>query len=233
MHTSYDDFRIAAERVLSRITDACRRSGRDKQEVSLLAVTKTHPVAAAHHAARFGLKSVGENRVQEACEKIPLGPPGLRWELIGHLQSNKARLAAKWFDRIQSVDSEKLLVALQKESLAIGKTLPVLLQINAGNDPAKFGADPQDAPRLLECARLQGNLRVEGLMTIAPLSEDPDAARRTFSRLREIRDDLRTKFGLPLAELSMGMSSDMDIAIAEGSTQVRVGSALFGARESK
>lgn len=233
MHTSYDDFRIAAERVLSRIADACRRSGRDKQEVSLLAVTKTHPVAAAHHAARFGLKSVGENRVQEACEKIPLGPPGLRWELIGHLQSNKARLAAKWFDRIQSVDSEKLLVALQKESLAIGKTLPVLLQINAGNDPAKFGADPQDAPRLLECARLQGNLRVEGLMTIAPLSEDPDAARRTFSRLREIRDDLRTKFGLPLAELSMGMSSDMDIAIAEGSTQVRVGSALFGARESK
>lgn len=233
MHTSYDDFRIAAERVLSRITDACRRSGRDKQEVSLLAVTKTHPVAAAHHAARFGLKSVGENRVQEACEKIPLGPPGLRWELIGHLQSNKARLAAKWFDRIQSVDSEKLLVALQKESLAIGKTLPVLLQINTGNDPAKFGADPQDAPRLLECARLQGNLRVEGLMTIAPLSEDPDAARRTFSRLREIRDDLRTKFGLPLAELSMGMSSDMDIAIAEGSTQVRVGSALFGARESK
>lgn len=233
MHLSYDDFCAAADRVISRIFEACRQSGRNACEVSLLAVTKTHPVMAAHYAARFGLKSVGENRVQEACEKIPLGPPGLRWELIGPLQSNKARLAAKWFDRIQSVDSEKLILALQKEAALIGKTLPILLQINAGNDPAKFGADPQEAPRLMECARIQPNLQVEGLMTIAPLSDDPDIARRTFSRLREIRDELRTESGLPLAELSMGMSSDMDIAIAEGSTQVRVGSALFGAREPK
>ncbi|MBP8255867.1 MAG: YggS family pyridoxal phosphate-dependent enzyme [Opitutaceae bacterium] len=232
MQTSYDDFRAAADRVLSRIAEACLRSARNKQDVSLLAVTKTHPVAAVHYAARFGLKSVGENRVQEACGKIPLGPPGMRWELIGHLQSNKVRLAVQWLDRIQSVDSEKLILALQKESSAIGKTLPILLQVNAGNDPAKFGVDPQDAPRLLECARMQPNLQVDGLMTIAPLSEDPDTARRTFSTLRELRDALRIQFGLPLAELSMGMSSDMDIAIAEGSTQVRVGSALFGARES-
>lgn len=233
MHVSYDDFCAAADRVISRITAACQQSGRNACEVSLLAVTKTHPVTAAQFAARYGLKSVGENRVQEACTKIPLGPPGLRWELIGHLQSNKVRLATKWFDRIQSVDTEKLILALQKEAALIGKTLPILLQINAGDDPAKFGADPPEAPRLLECARIQPNLHVDGLMTIAPLSDDPDIARRTFSRLREIRDELRTKSGLPLAELSMGMSSDMDVAIAEGSTQVRVGSALFGAREPK
>ncbi|HRP03287.1 MAG TPA: alanine racemase, partial [Opitutaceae bacterium] len=134
MHVSYDDFCAAADRVRSRIAEACRQCARDVREVSLLAVTKTHPVAAAHYAARFGLKSVGENRVQEACEKIPLGPPGMRWELIGHLQSNKARLATKWFDRIQSVDSEKLILALQKEAALIGKTLQILLQINAGDD---------------------------------------------------------------------------------------------------
>ncbi|MBE7536975.1 MAG: YggS family pyridoxal phosphate-dependent enzyme [Opitutaceae bacterium] len=230
MQTSYEDFHAAACRVVEKISEACARCGRSERDVSLMAVTKTHPVEAAHHAARFGLKSVGENRVQEACEKIPLGPPGLRWELIGHLQSNKARLAVRWFDRIQSVDSEKLVRALQREAAAIGKILPILLQVNSGNDPAKFGIDPEDAPGLIEGALQQPNLRVEGLMTIAPLSEDSEVARRTFSRLREIRDELCARFSVALPELSMGMSSDMEIAIAEGSTQVRVGSALFGAR---
>ncbi len=230
MQTSYEEFCKAADRVTAQIATACAQSGRSAREVSLLAVTKTHPVEAAHYAARYGLAAVGENRVQEAKEKIPLGPKDLRWELIGHLQSNKARLAAQLFDRVQSVDSEKLILALQKESAAIGKTLAILLQVNSGNDPAKFGIEPEDAPRLLEIALRQPNLKVEGLMTIAPLSEDPAVTRRTFSRLREIRDDLRSRFSVPLAELSMGMSSDLDIAVAEGSTQVRVGSALFGAR---
>ncbi len=230
MQTSYEEFCSAADRVRARIADACARSGRSSLDVSLLAVTKTHPVEAAHYAARYGLTSVGESRVQEAKEKIPQGPKGLRWELIGHLQSNKARLAAQLFDRVQSVDSEKLIVALQKESAAIGKTLAILLQVNSGDDPAKFGIDPDDTQRLMEIAMSQSNLKVEGLMTIAPLSDDPTVARRTFSRLREIRDDLRERFGTPLAELSMGMSSDLSIAVAEGSTQVRVGTALFGAR---
>lgn len=232
MQKSYEEFCSAADRVKSRIAAACAQWGRSADEVSLLAVTKTHPVEAAYFAARYGLAAVGENRVQEAREKIPRGPRGLRWELIGHLQSNKARLATQLFDRVQSVDSEKLISALQKESAAIGKSLAILLQVNAGNDPAKFGIDPADAPRLLETALRQPNLQVDGLMTIAPLSEDPAVARYTFSRLREIRDDLRARFSVPLAELSMGMSADLDIAIAEGSTQVRIGSALFGSRPS-
>jgi pyridoxal phosphate enzyme (YggS family) len=154
----------------------------------------------------------------------------LRWELIGHLQSNKARLAATHFDRIQSVDSEKLLNALNRAAGELGKQLPVLLQINAGNDPAKFGVDPAEAPRLLEFALTLPHLRVDGLMTIAPLSENAEVAQRTFANLREIRDTLATRFGISLHELSMGMSGDLDAAIAQGSTIVRVGSALYGPR---
>ncbi|HNW42129.1 MAG TPA: YggS family pyridoxal phosphate-dependent enzyme, partial [Opitutaceae bacterium] len=147
-----------------------------------------------------------------------------------HLQSNKAKLAVAHFDRVQSVDSEKLLRVLAQAAEAQSKTLPVLLQINAGNDPAKFGAEPADAPRLLELALALPTLRVEGLMTIAPLSEDRDVARRTFANLRTIRDTLSAQFGVALPELSMGMSGDLAEAIAEGSTLVRVGTALFGQR---
>jgi pyridoxal phosphate enzyme (YggS family) len=154
----------------------------------------------------------------------------LRWELIGHLQSNKAKLAATHFDRIQSVDSEKLLTALNRAAVELGKRLPILLQINAGQDPAKFGAEPDGAPRLLELALTQPALQVDGLMTVAPLSADPAVAHRTFANLRIIRDRLARQFDRPLRELSMGMSSDLEVAIAEGSTQVRIGSALYGPR---
>ncbi|MBI3886419.1 MAG: alanine racemase, partial [Opitutae bacterium] len=140
-------------------------------------------------------------------------------------------LAAAHFDRVQSVGSEKLLNHLDRAAGELGKVLPVLLQINAGNDPAKFGAEPADAAHLLEVALARKNLRADGLMTIAPFSDDPAVARRTFANLRTIRDELAARFGVPLAELSMGMSGDLDAAIAEGSTMVRVGSALFGARE--
>jgi pyridoxal phosphate enzyme (YggS family) len=198
--------------------------------VRLLAVTKTHPAAAAEYAARYGLRAVGENRVQEGMEKRAQCTAPLAWELIGHLQSNKAKLAVAHFDRVQSVDSEKLLRVLAQAAEAQSKTLPVLLQINAGNDPAKFGAEPADAPRLLELALTLPALRVEGLMTIAPLSEDRDVARRTFANLRTIRDALSAQFGVALPELSMGMSGDLAEAIAEGSTLVRVGTALFGQR---
>ncbi len=209
---------------------ACIRAGRPAAEVRLLAVTKTHPAAAAEYAARYGLRAVGENRVQEGMEKRAQCTMPLAWELIGHLQSNKAKLAVAHFDRVQSVDSEKLLRVLAQAAEAQSKTLPVLLQINAGNDPAKFGAEPADAPRLLELALTLPALRVEGLMTIAPLSEDRDVARRTFANLRTIRDTLSAQFGVSLPELSMGMSGDLAEAIAEGSTLVRVGTALFGQR---
>jgi pyridoxal phosphate enzyme (YggS family) len=235
MFIPYEEFAARADIVRSQIAAACKQSGRDPATVELLAVTKTHPVSAADYAARYGLRAVGENRVQEALEKRPTcAAPTLSWELIGHLQSNKSKLAVQYFDRVQTVDSEKLLNHLDRAATELGKVLPVLLQINAGNDPAKFGADLADAPRLVEIALTKKNLRVDGLMTIAPLGATPAEtlahAERTFANLRELRDDLAARLGVPLRELSMGMSSDLVPAVAAGSTMVRVGSALYGAR---
>ncbi len=227
---SYDEFAQRTAAVCARIDDACRSAGRAPTEVELLAVTKTHPAAAADYAARYGLRAVGENRVQEAAAKKPLCQSSIAWELIGHLQSNKARLAAEHFDRVQSVDSQKLLTLLDRAASDVGRPLAVLLQINAGNDPAKFGADPGDARRLLEHALTMPHLRVDGLMTIAPLSDDPSVATRTFENLRTIRDDLAARLRVPLQELSMGMSGDLEEAIRAGSTLVRIGTALYGAR---
>jgi pyridoxal phosphate enzyme (YggS family) len=232
MFIAYDIFHQRAEATRQRIAAACERAGRIPLEVALLPVTKTQPAAAAEYVARYGLPSIGENRVQEAVTKRTQTSAAVRWELIGHLQTNKARLAAAHFDRIQSVDSEKLVLALNRAAADLGKKLPVLLQINAGEDDAKFGAEPAAAPRLLELALTQSALQVDGLMTIAPLSDDPAVAHRTFARLRSIRDDLARQFGVSLGELSMGMSGDLDAAIAEGSTQVRIGTALFGPREA-
>lgn len=234
MFPDYQTFCTRAAAVQARIAAAARAAGRDPGSVTLLPVTKNHPAAAAGYAARFGLASVGENRVQEAVEKRAQVATPLRWELIGHLQSNKARLAATHFDRVQSVDSEKLLNQLDRAAGELGKHFPILLQINAGNDPAKFGADPAEAPRLLDLALARPHLRVDGLMTIAPLGSNPgettDLARRTFATLRLLRDRLAPAAGTPLAELSMGMTADLEMAVAEGSTLVRVGTALFGER---
>lgn len=232
MLTSYNEFCARTDALRQEIAHACAAAGRRPDDVELMAVTKTHPAIAADYAARYGLRSVGENRVQEGVEKRAQTTAAIRWELIGHLQSNKARLAAQHFDRVQSVDSEKLLNHLDRAAAELGKTLPVLLQINAGRDPAKFGAELEDAPRLLELALARKNLRVDGFMTIAPLSDDPDVAVRTFVALRELRDRLAPQTGVPLRELSMGMSGDFAAAIAAGSTLVRVGTALFGTRET-
>lgn len=231
MLPSYHDFALRAAALHSEIAAACVAAHRDPAEVELLAVTKTYPAEAADYAARYGLRAVGENRVQEGAAKRAQTTAAVRWELIGHLQSNKARLAAEHFDRVQSVDSEKLLNHLDRAAAELGKTLPILLQINAGRDPAKFGAELEDAPRLLDAALAKTHLRVDGLMTIAPLSDDPAVAQRTFAALRELRDALAATTGTPLRELSMGMSGDFPAAIAAGSTLVRIGTALFGTRE--
>jgi len=230
MFIDYETFRLRADTLLARIAEQCRAAGRNPQEVTLLPVTKTHPAAAADYASSCGLAAVGENRVQEAVDKQAQTAAAVRWELIGHLQSNKAKLAVTHFGRIQSVDSEKLLNVLDRAAGELGRRLPILLQVNAGNDPAKFGAEPADAPRLLDLALAKPHLQVDGLMTIAPLSDDAAVARRTFANLRAIREQLAARTGAPLRELSMGMSGDVDAAIAEGSTLVRVGSALYGAR---
>jgi PLP dependent protein len=226
----FEEFKRRADAVRSRIAEACAQSGRSPGDVELLAVTKGHPVEAVLFAQRYGLRAVGENRVQEGIDKRARATASIAWELIGHLQSNKARLAAQNFDRIQSVDSAKLLAVLDRAAGEASRKLAVLLQVNAGLDPAKSGVEPDAAPALLRAALGHGNLRVEGLMAIAPLSDDPGTARRTFAALRQIRDRLAAEAGVPLRELSMGMSGDMEAAIAEGSTLVRVGSALFGPR---
>ena len=232
MLPTFAEFSRRVAGVRAQMDAAALAAGRDPATVRLQPVTKNHPVEAAIFAARLGFTSVGENRVQEAAGKRPQCPEPIRWDLIGHLQSNKAKLAVETFDRIQSVDSIKLAGLLDRAAAGLGKVLPVLLQINAGHDPAKFGAEPADAPALLEAALASPHLRVEGLMTIAPLSEDPAVAERTFANLRTIRDDLASRFGTPLPELSMGMSGDFPAAIAAGSTLIRIGTALYGEREA-
>ena len=236
MLISFNEFTQRADKIRAEIAKACATAGRSPSEVELLAVTKTHPAAAAEYAARYGLRGVGENRVQEGVEKRAQTTAAVAWELIGHLQSNKAKLAAQHFDRVQSVDREKLLNHLDRAAGELGKILPVLLQINAGHDPAKFGAELADAPRLLELALAKKNLRVDGLMTIAPLGATPaetaEHATRTFTNLRTLRDDLAGRCGPPLRELSMGMTGDLALAVAAGSTLVRVGTALYGPRDA-
>lgn len=228
---SFDEFKLRIEELRAEVARLCRECGREASSVEILPVTKTHPPEAAVFAGRCGLRAVGENRVQEgASKRAAAADAGVQWELIGHLQSNKARQAAAAFDRIQSVDSEKLLGLLERAAAESGRALPILLQVNAGNDPAKFGADLADAPRLLDAALAQPHLRVDGLMTIAPLSEDPAVAVRTFETLRQLRDDLGARTKAPLPVLSMGMSGDYAAAIRAGSTLIRIGTRLFGER---
>ncbi len=220
------------EIVLESISDACSKAGRSPDEVTLMAVSKNHPAAIVAEALEVGLCNFGENRVQEAVEKKQAVVGSAFWELIGNLQTNKARLAAEHFDRIQSVDRLKLINALDRHCGELGRArLPILLQVNAGRDPAKFGCEIDDAEALTELVLSKNHLQLDGLMTIAPLSGDPSIARKTFAELRKIRDNLSSKLGVRLDVLSMGMSGDFESAIAEGSTLVRVGTALFGGRK--
>ena len=227
---TYEQFTDNCARVMQRLSLSCEKAGRSCDEVGLLPVTKTHSAEIAAYAHRYGFKSVGENRVQEAVDKMPLVDRSLSWELIGHLQSNKARLAVAHFSRVQSVDSLKLARRLAGAAEEEGKKLRILVQVNAGEDPAKFGIMCDEAPELFDALLAMESLSVEGLMTIAPLSEDACVARKSFERLRVLRDRLSQSHGAALPELSMGMSGDMELAIAEGSTMIRVGSALFGVR---
>lgn len=237
---SFDEFSENCARVRERVAEACAACGRNFSEVKILPVTKNHPVEAPIYAVQAGFSSVGENRVQEAefkkkefCECRPSGTENLRWELIGHLQSNKARRAVEIFNRIQSVDSVSLVQKLNRLCNEISRDrLPILLQANAGADPAKFGTADYDSLRILADAAFAGtHLQVDGLMCVAPIDDDSlETARRSFDTLREWRDRLEREFGKKLPELSMGMSYDLAPAVAAGSTMVRIGTAFFGAR---
>jgi len=228
---TYDVFESNLASVKSRIEAACLACGREPSSVQLLPVTKNHPEAAVEYALRSGLTSVGENRVQEAAEKQKAVAGELRWELIGHLQSNKAKEAVTVFDRIQSVDSLKLLRRLERLAGEAERRISILLQCNTGEDPNKFGFRVSEMESALEVAFSGEHLTVDGLMTVAPLDDNLDIAKAAFERLRETRDSLAYKFDCSLRELSMGMTGDLEVAIAAGSTQIRVGTALYGARD--
>jgi len=214
--------------------EAAIRAGRPAAEITLLPVTKTHPVEAVLFSARSRFSRVGENRVQEAAVKRREADCAcaLKWDLIGHLQSNKAALALEVFDRIQSVDSWKLAEKLDRLAGEAGRKLPCLFQVNTGNDPGKYGFGVGEF--LSQCDKLVGfeQLEVEGLMTIGPLEGGHPAARRAFAALRNLAEESRGRTGLGLSELSMGMSGDLEEAVLEGATIIRLGSALFGQRPS-
>ena len=222
-----ETFTERLEIVEQRIADACKKAGRSRDSVRLLAVSKTKPPEAVREAVDSGLRLFGENRVQEAQSKIPMCPNGLEWHLIGHLQTNKAKIAVRYFQMVHSVDSLKLLRALEEHA---GTTLPVLLQVNVSGESAKFGMKPDEVGAVIEAANQMQKCEVHGLMTIPPFSPDPEKTRVHFSNLRKLRDQLQDETGTPLPELSMGMSHDLEVAIEEGSTWVRIGTDLFGGR---
>lgn len=229
---TFEEFEVNVAKIQGRVEQACAQCGRSPESVTVLPVTKTNPADAVTFAARLGFKAVGENRVQEVLDKYAAATETETvFELIGHLQSNKAKQAVEHCARIQTIDSEKLMRRIDRLAGEIGKKQRVLIQVNAGEDPAKFGIQCEELDAFIGDAQALKNIQVEGLMTIAPLDDDLEVARRTFARLRETRDGVAAKSGLALEELSMGMTGDLEIAIAEGSTQIRVGSALYGARD--
>lgn len=216
--------------IRGRIEAACARAGRDPGSVTLMAVSKNQPPDRVQAAADLGLTLFGENRVQEARVKIPQCPAKLCWHMIGHLQSNKCRDAVPLFEMIQSVDSLALAQEVAKVAEKRAKQMPVLLEVNVAGESSKFGWNPDRLLAEFESANALARLEIHGLMTVAPYSVDPERVRPVFRRLRELRDRCAEILGAPLPVLSMGMSGDLEVAIEEGATLVRIGTALFGAR---
>lgn len=232
-----DELRQRLAEVRRRIDERARSVGRDAAEIKLIAVSKTHPPETLRRAIRAGASDLGENRVQEADEKIAeLGQRSARWHLIGHLQANKARRAVALFDLIHSLDSASLARRLDRLCEEAGReVLPVLIQVDLGDETTKSGVSEKELPELIEVVGACRRLRLTGLMTLPPFFEDTERVRPFFRRLREMRDALsaREVFGAGRGELSMGMSHDYEVAIEEGATFVRVGTAIFGERQAQ
>lgn len=221
------------QRVRAELADACARAGRSTDAVQLMAVSKTHPVDAIHEAYAAGQRLFGENRVQEMQLKAPdlAQFSDLDMHLIGPLQNNKTGKAAEIFHAIDTLDSSKTASRLNAAAEALGRVLPVLIEVKLSPEETKHGLNAEDLPALLETIATLPHLRAAGLMTVPPLEGEAEAARPYFRRLCELRDEYATKYP-SLTELSMGMSSDFAVAVEEGSTTVRVGTAIFGKRES-
>ena len=221
------------EHIQQRIHQACDRSGRDPAGVTLMAVSKGQPPEAVNEAARLGLNLFGESKVQEAKAKIPLCPGRLQWQFIGHLQSNKCRDAVQCFRAIQSVDSLHLAEEINNKAEQAGRTIPILLEVNLAGEASKFGYRPQAVRDELLAINALRRLEIRGLMTIPPWAPAAEQARPIFRQLRELKQNCENILGAPLSELSMGMSGDFEVAIEEGATMVRIGTALFGERPKK
>ena len=221
------DIRANLERVQEAVDRACQRAGRSPTDVLLIAVSKTVEIERIRLAMAAGVRALGENRVQEAKDKVEALGRQVPWHLIGSLQTNKAKVAVSLFDWIQSVDRLELAREIDRRAHAVGRTISALLQVNLGDEPQKGGVAPDEAKRFLDDIAGLTHLRVQGLMAIPPAVDDPQAARPYFRRLRELRDELG------LAHLSMGMSADFEVAIEEGATMVRVGTSIFGPRPAR
>jgi len=227
-------------RVMERIEKAARRVGRDQKEVKLVAVSKTVEVDRIKEAIEAGVSILGENYVQEAQEKIEeIGRPActerfgegrsVAWHFIGHLQSNKAKYAVRLFDMIHSIDSLALAEELNRRAEQVGQVAKVMIEVNISGEATKFGTDEEKVFSIVRRILNLGHLSLEGLMTMPPYFDLPEMSRPYYNKLRELKERM-VREGIPLKELSMGMSNDFEIAIEEGATYVRVGTAIFGER---
>lgn len=218
--------------IRARMAQACERVGRDPTQVRLLAVSKTFDADAIREAAALGLREFGENRMQEVRDKVPqLEDLNLRWVLIGHLQTNKAKDAARWVHEVQSLDRLSLAEALSRRLEDEGRQLDVLIQIKTSPEPSKFGLAPESLIEFLNALAAFPALKVQGLMTLAVNSEEEDAVRQCFRLLHRLREEAQAAGFTEVKRLSMGMTSDFEWAIEEGATDIRIGSALFGSRD--
>ena len=224
------DIAANLDKIRSQIAAACARAGREPAAVTLLAVTKGQAPAAVRTAADLGVAIFGENKIQEAKIKIGQCPGRLRWHFIGHLQSNKCRDAVHFFEMIESVDSLALALEIDKCAAKVAKTVRVLLEVNVAGESTKYGFKPDELLAQFEQINALRKVEVHGLMIIAPYTPEPEKVRPIFRRLRELKEKCDRILGVPLPHLSMGMSGDFEVAIEEGATLIRLGTALFGER---
>ena len=221
------------ENVKERIQNACRRAGRNPDEVTLIAVSKTKPVEMLREAYEAGVREFGENKPQELRDKYPCLPQDIHWHMIGHLQRNKIKYLIDKVCLIHSVDSLRLAEAIDEEAGKRGRKVSVLAEVNMAGEESKFGVTPQEAPSFVEALSRFPHLRVEGLMTIAPFTEHPEENRPYFRNLKKLSVDIQAKNidNVCMRHLSMGMTGDFEVAVEEGATMVRVGTGIFGARD--
>ena len=221
------------ETVKERIQNACRRAGRNPDEVTLIAVSKTKPVEMLQEAYEAGVREFGENKPQELRDKYPCLPQDIHWHMIGHLQRNKIKYLIDKVCLIHSVDSLRLAEAIDEEAGKRGLRVSVLAEVNMAGEESKFGVTPQEAPFFVEALSRFPHLRVEGLMTIAPFTEHPEENRPYFRNLKKLSVDIQAKNidNVCMRHLSMGMTGDFEVAVEEGATMVRVGTGIFGARD--